>query len=45
MNPTDILNKITQFFEIDIKNLKFNKKNNPDLVFQRYSDTILGYTN
>jgi len=44
-NPTDIFNKITEFFEIDIKNLKFNKKNNPDLVYQRYSDTILGYTN
>jgi len=44
-NPTDIFNKITQFFEIDIKNLKFNKKNNPDLLYQRYSDTILGHTN
>jgi glycosyltransferase involved in cell wall biosynthesis len=44
-NPTDIFNKITQFFEIDTKNLKFNKKNNPDLVYQRYSDTILGNTN
>ena len=44
-NPTDIYNKITQFFEIDIKNLKFNKKNNPDLVYQKYSETILGYTN
>jgi len=44
-NPMDILRKLTNFFEIDVKSLKFDKKNKPDLVYKRYSEIILGIKN